>query len=713
MTTRQGSQLRERVQCLLGTEDRLALDESGTRELLAGRVPFAEAIVCPDPAAAAAAAAGLGFPVVVKALSPSLLHKSEHGLVVVDCADAATVERAGDAVLRRAQAAGDDAGVHLSVQRQMAGIEFAIGVRRTELGPLCMLAAGGTLIELLDDKAVALAPLDESGAARMLAQLRIAGLLTGYRGRARIDPTPLLELLVAVAALSVEVPELAELDLNPVIVGEHSTAAVDGRCVISMPPPTLDDRVDAASVRRIFEPRRIAIVGASRSRTKVGGLLMHYLRKHAWDGELIAVNPKGGDFNGVPVATSVADIDGPVDLACIAVPSGEVEATVADCVTAGIPSGVIYSAGFAETGEEGALAQERLSVAAEGRFRYVGPNSNGVASPSRRLFATFGMALERDVVPTGPIGLVSQSGAIASSLVSRAEEFGLGFSHWISVGNEADLDLADHLAYLVEDDETRVICLFLEAIRRPRAFAAVARRALALGKPIVAFKSGRSEAGQLATVSHTGALAGSDIAYSAFLERCGVVRVTALRDLLTAAQALLSAGPATGRRVGIVSMSGGACSVVADGCTDAGLGVPPLPDLTVARLRGLLPAYGGTVNPIDVTATGITDPSLVVRTVQLVRESGAVDLVLLQLSTNADPAAYAMAGDLVALRDDDGAVPVLLARLGSERLAPRALDVYRAAGVHVFTWPEQLVEAARACVVYGDLRAAADAGGTP
>lgn len=702
MSTHADIRRRLREQLALG---RAALGEGAVRELLHDILPFGDAVVCESPADAGPAAERLGFPVVVKALTSALLHKSDLGLVVAGCTDAEQARDAAELVARRARAAAPRAPVEISVQRELAGVEIALGIRRDELGPLVMVAAGGTLIELLDDSAVAMAPVSRERARELVGTLRASKLLEGYRGASAIDAGPLVELLVELSGLAAAVPEIAELDLNPVFVSVDGALAADARCVLrpAAEPGPGADRRDPASVRAIFEPRRIAVIGASADERKVGGLVMRYLRKHRWAGEIIAVNPKGVDLPGVISAPSIQAINGPVDLACIAVSANALESVVRDCVEHGIPSGVIFTAGFAETGEEGALAQARLLEATAGRFRFVGPNSNGAASPGDRLFATFGMALEADDILAGEVGFVSQSGAIASSMISRSAEFGVGFSHWISAGNEADLDVADYLEYLVEDPATKVICLFLEVVRRPRAFAAACERALEAGKPVVALKSGRSEAGRAAAASHTGALTGSAVAYRAFLEECGVIVVDDLNSLLSAAQGLLSAGAVAGPRVGVISMSGGACSIIADAAASARLEVPALPEETQQRLRELLPEFGGVRNPVDVTAQGITRPELVQQTLTAVRTSGAVDLVLVQLSTNADPAAAHMATDLVAASGEPGA-PFLVGRLGSPSLAPNAMQTYGAAGMHVFTWPDDLVAAAQACADYGALR---------
>jgi acyl-CoA synthetase (NDP forming) len=320
--------------------------------------------------------------------------------------------------------------------------------------------------------------------------------------------------------------------------------------------------------------------------------------------------------------------------------------------------------------------------------------------PAARVFATFGTALEVDDFVSGPVAFISQSGALANSLFSRSREYGIGFSHWISVGNEADLGVEDFLAYLADDDSCRVICMFLETIRRPAAFAEGARRARAAGKPLIVLKAGRTEAGSASAASHTGALSGSDVSYTAFFGKHGIVRVADLEDLFISSQGVLMGGPSAGPRVGIVSMSGGACSIVADACVSSGLEVPVLDEQTQSLLRQIVPSFGTVSNPVDVTATGIWQPSLVREVVSVLLDCAAVDAVLVQLSTNADPGAQAMAADLTALWRT-AAKPLLVGRIGASALAPQAMQIYAAAGMHVFAWPEQLVRAAVTTVEFG------------
>jgi acyl-CoA synthetase (NDP forming) len=497
------------------------------------------------------------------------------------------------------------------------------------------------------------------------------------------------------------VPEIAELDLNPVFVSEAGVRAADARCTLR-PAPIAGSPDLYGGLAEFVSARRIALIGGSRSRLKVGGMLAHYLRKHGFDGDLIVVNPNGAPVPGARVVASVAEIAEPVDLACIAVPGSGVAAAIAECVAAGIPNGIIYSAGFAESGEAGRRAQQELLELAGGRFRFVGPNSMGVAALHHELLASFGMALEANSFRRGPVAFISQSGSIASALFSRAEELDVAFSHWISVGNEGDLGVEDFLAYAARDPACQVICLFVEVIRRPEAFAVAAAAARAAGKPVIAYKTGWTEGGRVAAASHTGAMASPDAVYSAFLRRHGVLRVADLQDLFPVAAALTTVGGAAGSRVGIVSMSGGACSILVDCCESLGLQVPRLSSQLRGALDEFLPSYATSRNPVDVTASGIQQPELVTDSLRLLLDSSEVDLVLVQLGTNADPSAAVMADKLVQMLAESP-LPVLIGRLGARSLAPAAIRAYAAAGIPVFTWPGQLASAAAAVVNFGSL----------
>jgi acyl-CoA synthetase (NDP forming) len=684
----------------LGEHD---LGEGEMRDALAdGPIAFSDAITCDSPNQAVDAGRRLGYPVVVKALAPGLLHKSELGLVSVGLEDDDAVGREASLLLARARRLEPGSQVRISVQRQLSGIELSVGIIRDSLGPLCVVAAGGVNVELLKDSAAAMAPVRHAEALVMLQSLRLWPALVGYRGGPMFDVESVIQLIIAVSDLAMAVPDLAQLDLNPVFVGIDGCVAADAACVFSPAPtplngPSLNDGVDALT--RIFTARRIVIVGGVHGDRQPGALLIRYLRMHGYAGEVIVVTQNTARIDGATVCSALSDVHGRIELVCIAVPREVVPQVVRECAAVGVQAGIIYSSGFAEAGIDGARLQKVVIEQAGTKFRFVGPNSYGVASVWDHMLATFGMSLELPIEP-GAIGFVSQSGAIASSLLSRALEFGVAFSAWITVGNEADLGVADSIAYLAEDPRTRVICMFLEVIRHPEAFAEACDRARAAGKPVIAIKTGRSEAGRQAASLHTAAVAGSDTAYEAFLRRSGVIRVSSLSGLLCAARGLLTTGPVAGNRVGIISMSGGVCSLLADMCSQAGLEVPELTASTQEEILGVIPRYGSPRNPIDVTVTGVRHPEMIKHVLTIVRRSHEVDLVLVQLSTNADPAAEQMALDLSAIQNQTGP-PVLIGRLGSALLAPRAMEVYRRAGIHVYSWPEELVDAASASVRFG------------
>ena len=673
------------------------LGEEELRELLGGLVPFGPARLCENPREAGELAESVGYPAVVKIFAPGLLHKSDHGLVRLGLRSRLEVERAASRLLSTAVGLALE-NPRVSVQSQLDGLELAIGVRRDELGALCMVAAGGQLIELKKDWRAALGPIDLTEARGLIQSLDVAPLFAGYRNSAALDIAAFADLFCQVSQLAVDVPEIAELDLNPVFVGPRGCLVADAAAILAPPGPEASDEL--AEIGTLLSPRRIAVVGASKQEDKVGGLVVKYLIKHGFSGEVIAVNRDRTEIAGVTNVTGFEDVDGVIDLACIAVPAPSVPEVIDQCVRMRIPGGIIYSAGFGQSGTDAAVEERSLVQKAGGSFRFVGPNSMGIAIPGRRVFATFGRAMEADTYESGPIGLISQSGALASSLFSRASEMKIGFSHWIGVGNEADLGTEDFIAALAADPSCRVICIYVEAIRRPAAFMRAAGRAREAGKAIIAFKSGTSEAGRSAAFSHTGAITGQAESYDAFFKRAGVIRAHRLDDLFILPRGIIQAGPAHGNRVAIVSTSGGGCSLVADACAEAGMAVPELDEQTQARLASFLPAFGGFKNPVDITAMAIWNPELLRKAVSTIITGSSVDLVLVQLTTNADPGAAAMSADIIKLKEE-APVPILVGRLGADSLAPRAVELYRQAEVHVFDWPEQLVAAARGCVEFG------------
>jgi acetyl coenzyme A synthetase (ADP forming)-like protein len=398
------------------------------------------------------------------------------------------------------------------------------------------------------------------------------------------------------------------------------------------PSPAVLDRFErreqlaaVAALRPVLAPGSVAVIGASRQRGTVGGELFHNLLAGGFNGPVFPVNPGAEVVQSVLAYRSVLDVPGPVDLAVVAVPAAGVVGVARECAAKGVRALVVISAGFAETGPQGAERQrELLGVCREAGMRLIGPNCLGVINtdPAVRLDATFGPA-----VPVGGrVGFLSQSGALGLAIVSYANQLGLGLSGFVSVGNKADISGNDLLGYWGEDPRTDLVLLYLESFGNPRKFARIARR-LGRTKPIVAVKSGRSVAGARATGSHTGALlAASDVTVDALFRQAGVIRTDTLSELFDVARLLASQPPPRGRRVGIVTNAGGPGIMCADACEAGGLEVVQLSERLRGELAAFLPREASTANPVDLLAAAPAGHHR--RAVELVAGSGEVDAVI-------------------------------------------------------------------------------------
>ncbi len=351
-----------------------------------------------------------------------------------------------------------------------------------------------------------------------------------------------------------------------------------------------------ASLEPFFQPRAVAVIGASKRRGSIGGELFRNILTGDFAGSVYPLNRNGDSVAGVHGYAAVGEIAEPVDLAVICLPGELVLGAAEEALAAGVRALVVISAGFAETGSEGTERQERLlALVREHGARLLGPNCLGIASTAVRLNATFAPRS----FPSGKIGFSSQSGALGLALLERAEASGLGVTSFVSIGNKADVSSNDLLEWWEDDDATELVVLYLESFGNPRAFARIARR-VARRKPILALKGGTTRAGIRAAGSHTAALAGSDAAADALFAEAGVIRARTLDELIDVAS-LLSAQPVPrGRRVAVVTNAGGLGILAADACEALGLELPSPSEETQAALATMLPAEASTANPIDM-----------------------------------------------------------------------------------------------------------------
>ncbi|KGH26511.1 MULTISPECIES: acetate--CoA ligase family protein [Comamonas] len=377
---------------------------------------------------------------------------------------------------------------------------------------------------------------------------------------------------------------------------------------------------DFAGLDALFSPRSIAVVGATDSPQRIGGIALDYLLRFGYTGRLHAVNPRSATVQGLPAHARLTDIPEPVDLAIVAVPQAHVAAVLEDAAAARVRSMVLFSSGFAETGAEGAAAQQALQERARAAgIRLIGPNCLGFMRPGHQTYATFSPAPNAGRVKPGRIGLISQSGAFGAYAYSMARERGLGLSLWATTGNEADVQLADGLAWLARDPQTDVIMAYMEGCRdgeRLRAALALARER---GKPVIMFKVGTSELGAAAAASHTASLAGNDAVYDAVFRQYGVLRAHTISDFFALAASASIAPIPRNRSLGLLTVSGGVGAMMADDASAAGLDVQPLSEAAQRQLLEWVP-FAAPRNPVDITGQVTNDVTLLERSAELMMQ---------------------------------------------------------------------------------------------
>lgn len=381
------------------------------------------------------------------------------------------------------------------------------------------------------------------------------------------------------------------------------------------------------AIQRLVSPRSVAVIGASADPAKTSGRPVSYLRKHGFAGAIYPVNPKVESIDGLRCYPDVASLPEVPDVGIVLLGAERAHQAVRALAARGAGAAIVLASGYTETGADGARRQAELLEAAGG-MRLLGPNTIGLVNLTDGIPLSASGALEMDRFPAGSIGVVSQSGGILGALLSRAAARGIGLSKLVSTSNEADLDLADFVDYLADDEATRVIALYVESVRDPEAFCRAARKAARAGKPVVAFKIGRSESGARAAVSHTGALAGADRMYDALFRQVGVIRAQTFSDLLDVPAALATGRTLRGQRIAILTSTGGAGTLVSDSLGVAGFETPAPDAATAARLRALQQGDHAALdrNPIDVTLAGL-QPELLRAAIRILLDSPGYDAV--------------------------------------------------------------------------------------
>lgn len=456
-----------------------------------------------------------------------------------------------------------------------------------------------------------------------------------------------------------------------------------------------------AELSRLFHPRSIAVVGASAAPNKIGAMPLTLLRRHGYAGRIVPVNPRGGTILDLPACPDLAALAEPVDLAILAVPAEHAADALARARPGQVAGAVVFTSGYAETGEAGRARQARLeAVARERGIRLLGPNCLGFMNVREQVYATFSPAPMNGTVAAGDIGMVSQSGAFGAYAYSMARERGLGLSYWISTGNEADLDVSDCITWLVDDPHTRVIMVYMEGCRDGAKLRHALAAASQAGKAVVVAKIGRTAAGAQAAASHTAALAGDDAVYDALFRQYGVARAHTIDEFFNLGYAL-SAWPQrpAGRRLGIITISGGVGALMADDAQDAGLMLPEPAQSVRDRLLARVP-FASARNPVDVTGQAVAEPGLLLETADGMLAGGTYDAlaVFLAAAGSLDSLWPTFESFARELRERHPAVPLSLCAIFPQ-VRRQALE---ALGCPVFTDPSAAIRTLGAVAVMED-----------
>jgi acetate---CoA ligase (ADP-forming) len=439
-----------------------------------------------------------------------------------------------------------------------------------------------------------------------------------------------------------------------------------------------------ADVAALLHPRSVAVVGASSREGALSWWPLHLLAANGFGGAIYPINPNRSEIDGVRCYPSLSEVGEPVDVAIVALDPERSLQAVQECADRGVRAVVLPTHGFGESGDVGRARQRRLTAAVDGRLRVVGPNTDGVANLQSGAIASI-QPLFGQGISSGPVAIATQSGATAGSLMVRLKREGIGCRFYASAGNESDLGLADFMSVMVQDPEVRLVLSFVESIRRPRDFLAVAALAAELGKPIALIKVGRTAAGARRAAAHTGALAGADDLYDAIFREYGVIRVSELAELVAVTKFFLANGAPMRSGVAVMSVSGGQAGAVADQLTRSGVSVPAVAATTEARLDEAL-ELGGGFNPCDLTGMVATDHELAMRVYRAFASDDGIGTVVYARKALTGRAGVAAAANLAAevcSGDRETRAPAVVYAMDGEVVGEEA-EIYAAAGIPVF-----------------------------
>ena len=592
------------------TTNGTTLSEAASKALLREfGVPMANEREVTDPAAAAAAASELGFPVVIKLCGDAIAHKTERGLVKLRLGDAAAAQSAAAELLGKATA--DDGDVTLLVAPMISGNRELIAgvVRDPQFGANVMLGVGGVLAEAVADVVFRPVPLSALDAQEMIAGLATQKLLGEFRGEAAVDRTALAAVLMGLSALATARPDVASVDVNPLIVRADGTPiAVDALVELGEPNTSASGhrpRPTDEQFRALFNPKGVLVTGASTHPGKFGFVSLHNILASGYSGRVFATNLQGEEVLGIRTVADIAELpEGQIDLVFVCTPASANPAMLRACAAKGIKAAFLTSAGYGEAGDEGRIAEaELVALADELGILLAGPNGQGVVSTPANLCAQ----IVAPFPPAGSIGVASQSGNFVSSFLNYSRQTGVGISRAVSAGNAAAVTPADYLDWYADDDATSVSLAYVEGIVDGRSlldrFASVAAR-----KPLVVVKGGATEGGARAAASHTGALAADDKVFDGACRQAGVTRAVTVEEAFEAAATFATQPLPKGPNTIVLTTAGGWGVVTSDAIVREGrLTLMDLPADLRAQIDTKLPPRWSRNNPVDCAGGEVRD----------------------------------------------------------------------------------------------------------
>ncbi len=692
-------------------------EADGKRLLACFGVDVQPFVVATGPDGVAEQIAGLQGPYAVKVLSPDILHKSDAGGVVLNAAGPEGVRAAMAQIAAQPQVQAARVDGYLVEPMCAAGVEVVFGAMQDrQFGPMIMVGLGGIFVEILHDVAFRLCPISRDDAVAMLDDLRGARLLDGARGRKAADRNAIVDLLLKIGGegglLMRLGDEIAELDINPVIVHERGAVVADARFILTseaLAAPKVEAAIASgpAIVDRfmpLFQPRSVAVLGASTTSTTIANTFLRRMKDFGYAGKLYPIHPKAAEVEGLQAYPSLADTPEPVDYAYVAIGAQAIPGVLRQA-RGRVRYAQVISSGFGEVAEGEALQAELLQAGCEGGARLLGPNCLGLYSP--RGGVTFSVGAPRDL---GVVGVVTQSGGLGTDIIKRGQWRGVRFSGLVTVGNSVDIGPVDLLEFYLADPQTRVIGLYLEDVKDGRRFFDLLRSGRAT-KPVIILRGGRSVQGRAAAASHTGALAGDGRAWEAVARQTGCIMVDtvdAFIDTLLAFQFVDLAPRTPTQRVVLFGNGGGTSVLATDSFAECGLDITAFDATTLGQLEALnLPPGTSVVNPIDApVATLQGEQGLVAnRILDIVCASGRPDAIVMHVNLAAfvgrgggDPVDNLIQA-VVRVKQAHSGGPHLMVVLrvdGSPELDDKRRhhrEVALAAGIPVY---DELIDAARA-----------------